>query len=415
MQRFGGAVIPMQQILAADKLQELQYIVGDEEILVSLPMRQPWIPFDDRVVDFLDAWSKVLLKNKDTKQYPDVVTFAFWIRKANIMALKKRFVREDIVTRIGRGMMFHIAPSNVAVNYAYSLVAGLLMGNVNVVRIPSREFPQIVVINQCLNETLERMDSKMRERICLVRYEHQSGITGELSGHTDGRIIWGGDQTIAEIQKSKLPPRAVDIAFADRYSLAIIDSEAYLKEGYPEQLARKFYNDTYLTDQNACTSPRIVVWKGDRKEEAKEKFWAGLHEILQREYRLQDKQVVDKLTNFYMLSTVGEEYHLITTEDNYITRIRIKELSDVWMQWKGNSGFFFEYDCRDWRELLPLCSNTACQTISYYGDITGLKETLLQGAKGVDRIVPVGSTMDFDLVWDGYDLYEWLTRSVMWG
>ena len=416
MQRFGGAAIPMQQILAADKLQGIEYRVGDPETLANMPLEVPWIPFDDRVVEFLDAWSKVLLNDKRAKQYPDVVTFAFWIRKANIMTLKKRFVREDDVTHIGRGMVFHIAPSNVAVNYAYSLVTGLLMGNVNVVRIPSKEFEQILVLNDALQKVFEQGYEDILKRICLIRYGHQKEITQELSKYADARVIWGGDRTIAEIQKCSLPPRAVEIAFADRYSLAIINADDYLNADQDwKQIARQFYNDTYLTDQNACTSPRMVIWTGSRRGEAKRIFWTQLHEILEKEYSLQDKQVVDKLTNQYLLSTLGKEYHIIPTVDNYITRVQIVEPTVDWMNLKGNSGFFFEYDCTTWNELLPLCSDTACQTTSYYGDITGLKETLLQGVRGVDRIVPIGSTMDFDLIWDGYDLYEWLTRSVVWG
>jgi hypothetical protein len=34
------------------------------------------------------------------------------------------------------------------------------------------------------------------------------------------------------------------------------------------------------------------------------------------------------------------------------------------------------------------------------------------GIKGVDRIVPIGKTMDFDLIWDGYDLIERFTRTI---
>ena len=37
---------------------------------------------------------------------------------------------------------------------------------------------------------------------------------------------------------------------------------------------------------------------------------------------------------------------------------------------------------------------------------------LESGIKGIDRIVPVGQTMDFDLIWDGYDLSRDLTRVV---
>ena len=34
------------------------------------------------------------------------------------------------------------------------------------------------------------------------------------------------------------------------------------------------------------------------------------------------------------------------------------------------------------------------------------------GVKGVDRIVPMGKTMDFSLIWDGYDLLEHMSRRI---
>ena len=41
-----------------------------------------------------------------------------------------------------------------------------------------------------------------------------------------------------------------------------------------------------------------------------------------------------------------------------------------------------------------------------------LMPLLMSGVKGIDRIVPVGKTMDFDLIWDGNNLYERLTRII---
>ena len=416
MQRFGGAVIPMQQILDKDKLKELDYLVGDAEILVRMPEVMPLQPFNESVINFLDDLSKHLLKNKEVKMYSDIVTFAFWIRKASILTLKKRFVSaqgEKSCIQIGRGMLFHIAPSNVPVNYVYSLVAGLLTGNANVVRVPSKEFPQIGIINKAIQEALCNDQNDMASRICLVRYHHQKEITEELSKYVDGRIIWGGDATIREITKCSIPLRAVEVTFADRYSIAVVDSDAYMSAKDKNGIAKGFYNDTYLTDQNACTSPRVVVWTGDQIEEAKSIFWDKLHDKVIEDYEIQDKQVVDKLTNIYMLSSLDKlSYHVVHAKDNYITRIKVERLSEDWMQMKGNSGFFFEYDCRDWEELREICSNTACQTISYYGESDGLKHLAATGIKGVDRIVPLGKTMDFDLIWDGYNLYEWLTKSV---
>ena len=37
---------------------------------------------------------------------------------------------------------------------------------------------------------------------------------------------------------------------------------------------------------------------------------------------------------------------------------------------------------------------------------------LKSGIRGVDRVVPMGHTMDFDLTWDGYNLVNQLTRVV---
>ena len=47
-----------------------------------------------------------------------------------------------------------------------------------------------------------------------------------------------------------------------------------------------------------------------------------------------------------------------------------------------------------------------CQMIVYTGEKDMPMPLLGAGVKGIDRIVPVGHTRDFDLIWDGYDLTE---------
>jgi hypothetical protein len=63
-------------------------------------------------------------------------------------------------------------------------------------------------------------------------------------------------------------------------------------------------------------------------------------------------------------------------------------------------------------ELRAFCNNTHCQTIGFLGDASRLKPLLDSGIKGVDRVVPIGQTMNFDLIWDGYNLVEQMTRVV---
>ena len=401
----------MQQSFDPNTLNKIQFLVGDAgalERISNVPARKP---FCNEIVDFLNELSREIMRNSMCRQYSDVMTFAFWIRKASITALAERFREDDSSIRLGRGVSFHVAPSNVPVNFAYSLVAGLLTGNANIVRVPSKEFAQTGIIADAIEETL-RSFVNLSDLICLIRYSRDKEVNDLLSSLADTRIIWGGDETISEIRRSPLPPRSTEITFADRYSLSIIDSEEYLGLDDKQAFASDFYNDTYFSDQNACTSPALVVWTGSKKSEAKKIFWEELHKKVLDKYTFQDVQSVNKLTGVYKVLSDIEGVTFIEGDDNFITRLEVRELSADLMAYRAGSGFFFEYDCDDIMDLKEICNDKRCQTIGILGEREILKPLIESGIKGVDRIVPIGRTMDFDLIWDGYDLYSALTRIV---
>jgi hypothetical protein len=390
--------------------------VGDSGILENLPKVSPKVPFSEDVLEFCNDISKEIRNDSEAKAFPDIVTLGFWLRKSSLMKLKERFSSNDGCYHIGRGIAFHIAPSNVPVNYAYSLFTGLICGNANVVRVPSKDFPQVGIINRLVNKALDKHEG-MKPYIVLVKYDRNREINDKLSAMCDARIIWGGDATINELRKSPIPPRATEITFADRYSLAVIDSDEYLRlakdEKMAERIALDFYNDTYLSDQNACTSPRVVVWTGNSIETAKREFWDGLHEIVKAKYNFQKIQGVDKLSTSYMVASSGVgNIKSSGNRDNLLVRVRVSELTDRLMDYRGNSGFFYEYDCEDILEIRDFCNNTHCQTVGVLGDKDLLRPLFESGIKGIDRVVPIGHTMDFDFIWDGYNLVERLTRTV---
>lgn len=403
----------MQQNLIDFNQYSIQYAVGSATVMKMMQQVPAKEPFDSVVVNFLNEVSKELLSDIEAKNYPDVITLAFWMRKASVEVLKKRFAdSNDFIIKIGRGIAFHIAPSNVPVNYAYSLVTGLLCGNKNVVRIPTKEFAQVKIINRAISKTLSDMPD-MVPYICLVKYGHDSQINDVMSILADVRIIWGGDNTISEVRKSPMRPRATEVTFADRYSLAIIDSDFYMGMENKAKIARDFYNDTYLTDQNACTSPRAVVWMGSRIAEAKELFWAELYKHLKGKYELSGVQAVNKLASGYTLAVAKDGVKKQKSEDNLIVRMKVPVLTADIMNYKDNSGYFFEYDCKDILEIKDLCNDTRCQTLAYVGDIEMIRPLVRSGIAGIDRVVPVGKTMDFDFMWDGYNLYERMTRNIV--
>ena len=101
----------------------------------------------------MSKFSEEILNDRRTKKFPDVKTLGFWCRKKNILNLKKKFSSKEL--RLGLGLIFHVTPSNVPTNFAYSLIFGLLTGNSNIVKVPSKNFPQIDIICAVLKKVLK--------------------------------------------------------------------------------------------------------------------------------------------------------------------------------------------------------------------------------------------------------------------
>lgn len=397
----------------------MEYLVGNKEVVEMMPKLYGREPFLPEIQEFCDDISKELLKMLNGRNYPDIITLGFWLRKASTVALRKRFEIKGGNVHLGRGVIFHVAPSNVPVNFAYSLFVGLLCGNANIVRVPSGNFPQVPMIISAIHKALG-MHPDMAPYICLAKYGHEQEINDYFSAICDVRIIWGGDATIAEIRKSPLSPRATEVTFSDRFSLAVIDIDTYsmMNEREKREIARGFYNDTYLTDQNACTSPRVVVWLNSKgKEKERKEFWLGLWEIVEKEYVFQDIQGINKLTKKYLLAADKEigikENKMIEKKDNRLICIEIDKLREELSGYFDNAGYFLEYEAEDISELSLLCNSNRCQTIGYVGEKEMFEPLIKMGVKGIDRIVPIGRTLNFDLIWDGFNLYERLVRTVV--
>ena len=405
-------MILMQQSTADFENLAINWILGGPAVVGAMEESPALSPFNDEVISFLNTLSGILRKDDRSKQYSDVATFAFWIRRSSVEQLKRRYysVAGDVV--LGRGTVFHIAPSNVPVNFAYSLVTGLLCGNRNIVRIPSKEFEQVKIICDAIEEAI-KICPNMGKYIALVRYGHDEAINTALSAVADVRVVWGGDTTINEMRRAPLKSRATEVLFADRFSLAVIDADYYLEKCMAGNVANDFYNDTYLTDQNACTAPRIVVWLGKRIAEAQELFWGALHEQVTGKYNISAVQVIDKLTSAMRYAAVCGGHADLLGDGNLVNRVRIHEITDDLGLYFGNSGLFFEYEAGSILELKALCSKDKCQTLSYIGNVDAIMPLLQSGIQGIDRVVPVGRTMDFDLTWDGYNLFERLTRRIL--
>lgn len=391
----------------------IEFLYPSAPDFAGMPFLRAFSPFADDLCQFLNALSHILMADEEARAYPDVITFGFFCRKGNIQRLREAYAAQ-LSNRLGRGVTFHIAPSNIPITFAYSLVCGLLSGNACIVRVPTKPFPQVEIVCRALKHLFERADFRtLASRIVIVRYDHDRDITAHFSSLCDVRIIWGGDDTIHDIRKIPIPARTFDLTFADRCSLCVIQAAVYLADSDPVAIARDFYNDTFLYDQNACSAPRLIVWIGSREaiREAKQVFWAAVHEIVESRYILQPVIAVDKLTTLCRCAIDRPGVIQEQMPDHLIDRIRIAALSPELDQYRCAGGSFLEYDDENLDALATIITRKH-QTLSYVGfEPQDLRKWVLsKGLSGIDRIVPVGRTADFGPIWDGYDLISILSR-----
>lgn len=392
------------------EINNIEWLHGSMEALDERPL----VPFAEEVIEDLDTLSKALMKDPASRQFPDVVTFAFFCRRGNLMKLREQYQSPisnvQCQIRLGRGLIFHIAPSNVPVNFAYSVVAGLLAGNTNVVRVSQKQFPQVDII-------VKHMREIGMQRLTVVRYPHESNANEVFSAMCDVRVIWGGDATIATIRQNAIPPRAFDVCFADRYSFAALNADKMCDVSMYDVckgLAEKFYNDTYLFDQNACSAPHLVCWLGENEnvKKAKEVFWDAVQQVTEQKYQFQDVMAVDKLTALYK-QACAMPTHEEETKNNILRRVEIDALPQDIDSFRCAGGYFTEYTAQSLDEIAPIV-NEKYQTLAYYGFTQQeLSDFVLRNRlTGIDRIVPFGETTAFSLTWDGMNLIERMSRIV---
>ena len=401
-------------ILMNIKCDNITYLLGSDCVEAK-----PLEIFSDIVREFLDDLSKELRNDVDAKRFPDIMTFAFWCRKANIEKIKKDYLQDGSKRiSVGRGIAFHIAPSNVPINFAFTLVFGMLAGNANIVRASSKDFEQTRIVCRAMSRVLEKDKYEIiRKQNSVVMYDRNKDINDMYSEMCDVRVIWGGDNTIAEIRKSPIKSRCTEITFADRYSFALFDEKSMenISDSELTRIVEGFYNDTYLMDQNACSSPHLIIWKKSESKTGRKLFYNELEKVCGK-YNLEDKKTIDKVTRLYEMIATDDNIVDMESYTNVLYVAKINQIGNDMSVYRGIFGLFFETDINDITEITG-CINSKVQTCVEYGiDEKMLANQVLNGyCTGIDRIVKPGEAMDIGIFWDGYDVIGSMSRGIVTG
>lgn len=385
---------------------------------VESPDSIPWEPFDPRTMDFLVDLSAEILHDPNVRRQEASAAFGFWCRKAHLETLAQRHAAP--LPRLGRGLVFHLAPSNVPVLFAYTMAIGLLAGNANVVRLSSRRAEGERALLELLNRVLDRPEHEaVRNRTALIAYNRDDSTTAAYCAQCDARVVWGGDATVAAVRAMPMPPHAVELVFPDRWSLAVFSQAAFtvLSDDERAALAHRFYNDTYQMDQNACSSPQLVLWLEDGgSPDCRKLWWEAVAAEAEERYPFGAFQAARKLESLCKYAMTMTEPPIAAVKRYRGNRLHVAELEQVPTnpeQLRGGFGLFFESTITGLEELLPSLSPKV-QTLVCGGLDCGAVARFLteHRARGVDRVVSLGQALEIDTIWDGKDLIAGLSRMI---
>ena len=390
-----------------DKVILNHIVLGNQKFEIKVTT-----PFNNLVIDFLVDFSKELRKFKKINSFPDLIYLIFWCNKNK--NLSNYF--NDNCLRLGRGLIFHICPSNVPTNFIYSFFFGLLSGNSNIVKVPSKDFKEKKIILSVVKSLFNRKKYiNLKKANCFIQYNDKDEITKKISSICDARVIWGGNKTVNDIRKMWIPERAIDLTFPDRYSLSVINLDRLKKEKSDQVklLAKRFYYDGYMMNQLACNSPHFVFWTGKINKKLQDYFWSQLSKIVEKKFVFDDVHVVDKYTNLMENIINQKDFKNIKMFKNNLYVIDPGSKTNQIENIRGINGTFFQKNINQIKDLKNFITKK-CQTVSYFGFTKDqLKYFLLNNnLLGIDRVVPIGKALEIDIVWDGYETTKSLSRII---
>ena len=395
-----------------DIKKKISFLIGKSNQVSNAPV----MVFDESRTKFLSDLSRELLSNSSIRQYPDVATFAFWCRSSNLNKIIKNHRTSRL--RVGLGMVYHNSPSNVPVNFAFSLTFGLLSGNTNVVRLSSKESDSALIILNVISELLStKKYSEIRKSISIIRFDRDDEVNKFWMSVADGRVIWGGDETVSKMRSFQCKPRSREIVFPDRFSLCVINANKIVKvsESDLKNICQNLFNDVYIMDQNACTSPQLFNWVGNDStiKKAKDRLWPEFSKYIRQIHSLEPIQYMNKYVDACRNALSNDNVKSVKHENNLLFNIELSHFNDKQQDQRGYFGTIHEISIKNLNELAAIIDDR-CQTLTYFGfDNKELKNFIVSNQlHGIDRIVPIGRSLDMDVIWDGYDIINHLSRTI---
>lgn len=375
-------------------------------------------PFHEDTLRFFEMLSQRLIHESIGKpDMADALALGYWLRRSNISKMQNHFTQIQEVTkgiRVPVGQVFHVSPSNVEVLFAYSWALSTLCGCVSIVRVSSK----LTDLTRRIIGVIEQVAKELAivPRWAFISTPKSDVFTiGQLVKESDALVVWGGNQSVESIRTFARKPTSIEVVFPDRESLSVINTDAFnkLSKTRVQELAKKLAKDVASFGQQACSSPRVLLWVGSNPNQSS---IMGFYEILavemaERGFFPTHSEAAQRRLFVHRLAANSEQLELWTFGPLQVVSVRSD--SEFRLPHPGN-GVIVHSHYNSLKEVAQAL-NDGDQTISQFGfEKYEWEQAIVSwSGKAPNRVVPIGTALDFDFIWDGHDLIQEFTRNVV--
>lgn len=179
------------------------------------------------------------------------------------------------------GVLFHIGAGNMDGLSAYSVVEGLLVGNINLLKLPEAEQG----ISAFLLSELTSIEPELKPYIYVfdVPSADEEAMKG-LAALADGIVVWGGDEAVMNVRRLAGPGKKI-IEWGHKLSFAYATKQGMQDKKELMRLARHIIE----TKQLLCSSCQGIYVDTEEKGEL-ELFCRRFLKLLEKAYKEQGQE-----------------------------------------------------------------------------------------------------------------------------
>jgi hypothetical protein len=313
------------------------------------------------------------------------------------------------VRLVPRGVACHWIAGNVPLLGMFSWALSMLLGNVNVVRVSSRQDDLFTPLLRLLAETSAEGERLAAETIVLSFDRDDLEAHRAMSEIADVRVAWGGREAVDSIRSLPCDWECDTLVLGPRISMAVVDPAVLTP-----QLLTRLATDIAYFDQQACSSPQRIYVKGRAGEPAFEQAVSDLSKALAEQSRKFPRHQLD----------FGETYRIVLDR----TRVALSggrlHLDDG-TQWtvavvdrpldevRCANRFVQVVPFAATAEILPAIPRNVQSAILALGEADAVAFTEAAAHAGVCRFPRPGQGNFFETPWDGIAVASRLVRWVV--